>query len=128
MPGFSLIQMTNCSHMNWIYWVMMNYGKTKNFQMKFDTSIGQNWLIVIDWLILVESLISIVLIIWVVNHKPQEGKHRGKTWLIRLKLCRFYEISSIYLRTHSTTSATPYGWQSKETIKRSYDQLLFLAF
>ena len=34
MSGFSLIPMTNSSHMSWKYWNMMDYGKTKKSWMR----------------------------------------------------------------------------------------------
>ena len=40
---------------------MMDYGKTNNYQIKIDASIGQNQFIDIDWLILVGSLKSTYL-------------------------------------------------------------------
>ena len=42
---------------------MMDYRKTKNSRMKFDTSIGLNWLTDIDWLMSIDSLIPTDLII-----------------------------------------------------------------
>ena len=55
----------------------------------------------IDWLIL-DDLSCLVII------SKNENIVR-RTWLKGLKLCRFCEIPSIYLRTHSTVSATVMG-------------------
>ena len=44
MSGF--IGITNSSRMSWNYLIMMNYGKTKDSQMKFDALIDK-----IEWLV-----------------------------------------------------------------------------
>ena len=36
MSGFSLIWITNSFHMSWKYWVMTDYGKTKQLTLQLD--------------------------------------------------------------------------------------------
>ena len=52
----------------------------------------------IDWSLTTDSLISTDLIIWLVHHTPQEGKHRGRTWLIKAQNLRTQQFAALYRR------------------------------
>ena len=102
MSGFSLVWITKSFHMSWKYWIMMDYGKTKNSRMRINASIGQSRFMDIDWLISVDSLISTCFTRWfaLFNCNPQEQKHHGMIWLIRTQTLKIF-WDSVHILKHT---------------------------
>ena len=77
---------------------MMDYRKTKNSRMKFDTSIGLNWLIDIDWL---SRLIRWYRLTWLFDLLTMIRKNKNTLlgpgdWLTRTSDCRNCYLSTMW--------------------------------
>ena len=81
-----------------------------------------------DWIKLIDLywLVNTDLIIWLANKSAWVGKHRGRTWLKGLKLCRFCKIPSTHSSTHSACSPALNWWHIK--FSKIFDRFVNVKF